>query len=326
MTDLQALLTYPTRDIDTLLRIKDADLATQEEFVIANYQGAIRAQLEELGEAMPEHVAALERAITGKSADLNAAGPRVRVTRDREGAYGRVVTNEAPPRNGTGNGSGRSGRPASEKQLGFLRSLLRTHESHRLERFEAAVEAGKVTAAYASQEITRLLALGPPQRTASDKQQAFFTSLLGSREIGPALADLLAKVTDLEHLTMDEAAILIPALKSAPSKVRHSGPDVPAGHYAVPGEDGELRFYRVDRPTSGQWAGRTFLKVQASDEWHRVHASAVAGILRKIEANPAEAATTYGRELGHCYRCNRTLTDQTSRALGIGPECRSKVA
>jgi hypothetical protein len=30
----------------------------------------------------------------------------------------------------------------------------------------------------------------------------------------------------------------------------------------------------------------------------------------------------YGQALGYCGRCNRHLTDEVSRAEGIGPECR----
>jgi hypothetical protein len=34
------------------------------------------------------------------------------------------------------------------------------------------------------------------------------------------------------------------------------------------------------------------------------------------------AVTRYGQELGHCGVCGRHLTDETSRDIGIGPECR----
>lgn len=99
-------------------------------------------------------------------------------------------------------------------------------------------------------------------------------------------------------------------------------PEVPAGHYAVDGEDGTLKFYRVDRPTEGRWAGYTFVKVQASDDLYPVKGGAATAILAKIAEAPVEAMTRYGQEIGSCGRCNRTLTDETSRAFGIGPDCR----
>lgn len=37
-----------------------------------------------------------------------------------------------------------------------------------------------------------------------------------------------------------------------------------------------------------------------------------------------EAVAAYGRELGFCGRCGRHLTDEHSRAAGIGPDCASK--
>jgi len=35
-----------------------------------------------------------------------------------------------------------------------------------------------------------------------------------------------------------------------------------------------------------------------------------------------DAGPRYGRLIGDCCRCGRQLTDETSRALGIGPVCR----
>jgi hypothetical protein len=104
-------------------------------------------------------------------------------------------------------------------------------------------------------------------------------------------------------------------------------PDVPAGHYAIPSNgENDLSFYRVDRPTEGPYAGRTFVKVVIGgrpDE--NVPYRQMPGILARIvEAGIAEAGATYGRAIGRCCRCNRHLTDKTSRALGIGPECRTK--
>jgi Family of unknown function (DUF6011) len=48
-------------------------------------------------------------------------------------------------------------------------------------------------------------------------------------------------------------------------------------------------------------------------------------MLAKIVMDGAEQASKrYGRELGNCGRCGRTLTDDASRAAGIGPVCASK--
>ena len=42
-------------------------------------------------------------------------------------------------------------------------------------------------------------------------------------------------------------------------------------------------------------------------------------------AEQVEAMSLYGREIGKCGRCGRHLTDEVSRALGLGPECASKM-
>jgi DNA-directed RNA polymerase subunit RPC12/RpoP len=101
--------------------------------------------------------------------------------------------------------------------------------------------------------------------------------------------------------------------------------DVPAGHYAIASTGtNDLAFYRVDRPADGRHAGRTFVKlIVGGHPDSNVRNAAIPGILDRIAtAGTVESARLYGTELGQCSRCNRTLTDETSRSLGIGPECR----
>lgn len=123
-------------------------------------------------------------------------------------------------------------------------------------------------------------------------------------------------------------AVEVPAGPAAPSKAEeafkaNSMPEVAAGRYAIV-IDGVTKFYRITKGKNA-WAGRTFIEAQASDDHYPVRSFAARNeVLRAISVNPAEAATRYGVELGSCHRCGRTLTDETSRALGIGPECRKK--
>lgn len=104
---------------------------------------------------------------------------------------------------------------------------------------------------------------------------------------------------------------------------------VPEGHYALPSTGhNDLVFYRVDRPTDGEYAGRVFVKmIVGGKPESRVQWSKVPGILARIaEAGADEAMALYGREIGRCGVCNRTLTDETSRARGIGPDCYSRMS
>jgi hypothetical protein len=118
-----------------------------------------------------------------------------------------------------------------------------------------------------------------------------------------------------------DPSVPLPSEVSAPSLPL---PEVPGGRYAI-ARAGVLHFYRVDRPTVGSWAGRTFVAEQASDSLYPVRDQVAKGaVLRAIAEDPYGAAARYGQELGVCGRCGRTLTDATSRDLGIGPECRKQ--
>ena len=111
-------------------------------------------------------------------------------------------------------------------------------------------------------------------------------------------------------------------IRSATPGVAAPEADVPAGRYAIVDEaDGRIRFFVVDRPTEGRWAGRVFVSEQASDEKFPVRGARRGEVLAAIAVDPREAMIRYGHELGRCGNCGRTLTDETSRAMGIGPDC-----
>lgn len=103
-------------------------------------------------------------------------------------------------------------------------------------------------------------------------------------------------------------------------------PEVREGHYAVASVTGnnDLDFFRVDRPTEGRWAGRTFVKrVIGGHPEYAVRGEDARRVLERIAADP-EAGQRYGQEIGRCCACNRRLTDEASRAAGIGPDCASR--
>lgn len=103
-------------------------------------------------------------------------------------------------------------------------------------------------------------------------------------------------------------------------------PNLPHAHYAVEHE-GVLKFYRVDKPQEGRWTGYTFVKVQASDEYYPIKAAArrteIIDLI--LAAGPQAAMERYGREIGRCGHCHRTLTNPESLARGIGPICASRM-
>lgn len=144
-------------------------------------------------------------------------------------------------------------------------------------------------------------------------------------EQGFARAAATAFITKYKDLPKRATVAQVRAGHGEPTPAEPTSTEAPEeGRYAVEHE-GVLKFYRVSNG-KGRWAGRTFLEVQASDERYPIRSAATkAEIFALILANPLEAAKRYGQELGACHRCGRTLTDATSRELGIGPDCRSKL-
>lgn len=104
---------------------------------------------------------------------------------------------------------------------------------------------------------------------------------------------------------------------------RQARDTIPSGRYAVRtgnAPDAPYAFYRV-------WKGdrATLVFLQISDDQQRLSRPAANGVLRKIGFDVKEAACAYGREIGVCGVCNRTLTDPDSIALGIGPVCATRL-
>jgi hypothetical protein len=101
--------------------------------------------------------------------------------------------------------------------------------------------------------------------------------------------------------------------------------EVPDGRYAVE-EDGTLKFFHIrNGKANTRWAGFVFVDIQASDDLYPLKDRArKARVLAAIAADLETASRRYGQELGVCGRCGRTLTDEESRAYGIGPVCRGK--
>ena len=135
-----------------------------------------------------------------------------------------------------------------------------------------------------------------------------------------------------KNAELNETAKVVPAPVIASGNVQHdelivretkTGKPRPT-YYALRDEDGIVKFYRVKAGTKPGW---WWIEAQASDEFHPIRNVATKNnILRAIiAAGPEASMRLYGQELGSCGRCHRTLTDETSRANGIGPECEGKL-
>lgn len=170
---------------------------------------------------------------------------------------------------------------------------------------------------------------------ATDKQMAFIDSLMTGRVVTDEQRTWYA--ANRTSVDKRQASRIIDALLTAPKMPQQPAPstsipstniaplpDVLEGRYAIE-EAGVLKFYIVDKPTEGRWAGRTFVSVMASDErWPVKNPDARRAVLMAIAADPQAAAIRFGKELGKCSICGRTLTDEESRNRGIGPVCAEK--
>jgi hypothetical protein len=134
---------------------------------------------------------------------------------------------------------------------------------------------------------------------------------------------LKAKNAELNEAVKAAPIEALPVVDGAlPVKADKNGKPM-ALYYAVD-IDGTTKFYRI-KP--GRKAGFYFINVQASDEFHSIrNAGTKAAIVKTIlDAGAEDCMRRYGQLLGHCGRCGRTLTDETSRSIGIGPDCLGKM-
>jgi Family of unknown function (DUF6011) len=165
-------------------------------------------------------------------------------------------------------------------------------------------------------------------RPASDKQREFARSLAEAVHGDNAAEFLAAHEEEGTFLDSKATSALIDALlerKREMPRAKAEFVTVPEpGYYAVEWA-GALRFYAV-RKGKGKWEGRTFLNRFRSDFQDRVYRAEQEAVFEAILADPNAARMTFARETTHCYVCGRRLTDETSRELGIGPDCRGRRA
>ncbi len=92
--------------------------------------------------------------------------------------------------------------------------------------------------------------------------------------------------------------------------------------------DGRERFFSINQPATGKWAGYLFLdelfgapgdfRKQAIRGNHKAEVLTLLG-------NDSDALARFGWKFQVCGMCASPLTDATSRELGIGPVCMRKL-
>jgi len=187
------------------------------------------------------------------------------------------------------------------------------------------------------QEISGIVTeFGPPITGTPDapteKQINFYKSLvMGKDLIDTQRYQLMTNLSKLTRKTISDTISWLVGIPWKKKEVVVNTPVAPQirtvtlnpGRYAINHPSGELRFYQIDRPVQGRWAGVVFLS-QLSGENHIAIRDRTEKdfIFSLIAMNPTESLKLYGQKIGRCGHCKKTLTDQVSRDFGIGPVCR----
>lgn len=204
--------------------------------------------------------------------------------------------------------------PASDKQVGFIKSLAARADLGALtatnRRNVEKVQADEVISKrVASGLITALKAVAVP--AASDAQIRFITTLAAEKGV--------EVVTD--GMSVKEASQKITELKSLPAAAPKTAPvELEDGMYKV----GDT-IYKIQHAVHG--SGRQYAKQLVEDNgvWSFEFA---AGAIKKIRPEhrlTMEQAAEFGALYGTCCVCGRTLTDEKSIERGIGPVCAGRL-
>lgn len=164
-------------------------------------------------------------------------------------------------------------------------------------------------------------------KPASEKQVSFLAKLQAERGLEVSTP---ASLTSREASAQIDALLKMPKPARTTTTTREPLPEVHEGRYALDfgtDHDGvnQIRFYKVDRPTQGRWAGYTFVKRLVSDEEVRISFGETKDVLTRIAGHEQEAMELFGRETATCGHCGRRLTNDESRERGIGPVCAGKM-
>jgi hypothetical protein len=192
---------------------------------------------------------------------------------------------------------------------------------------EAEEAAGVMDALSGSERV-----VNPP----SDRQVTYMADLLAQHDWPDELTE-----EDLRAMDRSQVSSLITRIKARPrrSSISSRKPqikftsDVPAGRYAIksPGDTWSAWvFLQVDKPTEGDWAGNTFVKMLIGSpgdyKQQRLHGKVAINWLKMIEeVTPRQASIDFGLQSGSCGVCHSPLTNEESLKLGIGPVCRNKM-
>lgn len=236
---------------------------------------------------------------------------------------------------------------ASGKQFNFIRRLVEERSSHvpeGVDAFMLVIEGKRITGKGASILIDKLLAIpadpiAPPvdapvtNRDLSRRSNRFAGKCrLCGHEVAAGAGYLTGSAGNwgCEHLAGECPT---GEVEAPTHKLSEIVGDLPDGRYAIPAwtENNDISFWLIGtnqgvyRPEKkGQRYLRQVTGHHGDEGVERLSNAIAEKVVAAIRANGAEeSGRLYGREIGQCCRCGRTLTSQW-RKEGIGPECSKK--
>jgi len=181
--------------------------------------------------------------------------------------------------------------------------------------------------------------------TITDRQRDFITSLLKERSISEQtrtdMNDMLRE-TPGRSWASETIDYLLKQPKLAPGKsaaapsspVQEALALIPKSKYAIPAEEidavlektpvtGDLLFIEVREYMNRLYMRRLTGAPGGFSRWQVAQADAVT-IAKLIKTEPYKYTKLFGEHYSCCGSCGAELTDQRSRELQLGPECRKK--
>lgn len=177
---------------------------------------------------------------------------------------------------------------------------------------------------------------------ASPKQISFAQDLLRTREfdMNDEFIQFATEELEANALTKSDASMLIDRLIKAPKRKGALSPmqgvlaSVPKSKYAVPTEllvgitttdvfRGDLVFVEIKEYMQTLYM-RQLHGAPGSFNRSKLAKESVLGIVSIIATDPYKFAKMFGEHYTCCGSCGAELTDERSRELALGPECRKK--
>lgn len=226
-----------------------------------------------------------------------------------------------------GSGTGRVADPATDKQIGYIKTLVGQHDTSKIGTFPARtlaqIEAGEEVSKGRASKLIEVLKRQPKQigethpaatpegPAASAAQTSFLRTL--AEEQGEEVRTSYTKAE-----ASDEISRMLENRNEA--KTRTSGKAAEEGMYR---KDGQI--YKIQIAVHG--SGRPYAKklVETDGEWEFVKAPGMQFRLTAKDKMTLEEAKEFGKLYGTCCVCGRTLTKEESIAEGIGPVCSGKM-